>query len=136
MIVLALKGERLPVYGTGKNVRDWLHVSDHCSAIDVILQKGKPGDVYNVGGNCEMRNIDIVKLILKELGKEEHCIMFVQDRKGHDLRYAIDNRKITKELGWSVAIPFKTGIKDTIEWYKNNVGWLRRIDDWERPRDA
>ncbi len=98
MITLALRNEKLPVYGKGENVRDWLHVSDHCSAIDAILRNGKEGEVYNIGGNCERRNIDIVKLILSQLGKKEDLISFVQDRKGHDLRYAIDNGK--KRASW------------------------------------
>ncbi|MCX6651412.1 MAG: dTDP-glucose 4,6-dehydratase [Methanomassiliicoccales archaeon] len=131
MIVLALKDQKLPVYGKGENVRDWLHVSDHCSAIDVILSKGKEGEVYNVGGNCEKRNLDIVKIILKQLGKGEDLITFVQDRKGHDLRYAIDNGKIKKELGWRPAVKFEKGIKDTIEWYVKNEGWLERIESGE-----
>lgn len=131
MIVLALKDQQLPVYGKGENVRDWLHVSDHCSAIDAILSKGKVGEVYNIGGNCERRNIDIVKLILKQLGKGEVLISFVQDRKGHDLRYAIDNGKITRELGWSPAVSFEKGIKDTIDWYLRNDRWLKRIESGE-----
>ena len=128
MIVLALRNEKLPVYGKGENVRDWLHVSDHCRAIDAILKKGKEGQVYNIGGNCERRNIDIVKLILKQLGKSEDLITFVHDRKGHDLRYAIDNRKITRELGWSPAVTFEKGMKDTIDWYLENERWLKRIE--------
>ena len=128
MIVLALRNEKLPVYGKGENVRDWLHVSDHCRAIDAILKKGKEGQVYNIGGKCERRNIDIVKLILKQLGESEDLITFVHDRKGHDLRYAIDNRKITRELGWSPAVTFEKGMKDTIDWYLENERWLKRIE--------
>jgi len=131
MIVLALKGEKLPVYGKGENVRDWLHVSDHCSAIDAILEKGRPGEVYNVGGNCEKRNIDIVKIILSHTGKSEALITFVQDRKGHDLRYAIDSGKITRELGWSPSVTFEKGMKDTVDWYLQNERWLRRIESGE-----
>lgn len=131
MITLALKNEKLPVYGKGENVRDWLHVSDHCSAIDAILRKGREGEVYNIGGNCEKRNIDIVKLILRQLGKKEDLISFVQDRKGHDLRYAIDNGKITRELGWSPAVTFEKGMKDTIDWYLRNERWLKRIESGE-----
>jgi dTDP-glucose 4,6-dehydratase len=134
MITLALKNEKLPVYGKGENVRDWLHVSDHCSAIDAILRKGKKGEVYNIGGNCERRNIDIVKLILRQLGKKEDLISFVQDRKGHDLRYAIDNGKITRELGWSPAVTFEKGMKDTIDWYLSNERWLKRIESGEYRR--
>ncbi len=131
MITLALKNVKLPVYGKGENVRDWLHVSDHCSAIDSILSKGKEGEVYNIGGNCERRNIDIVKLILDHLGKTEDLISFVQDRKGHDLRYAIDNGKITRELGWSPAVTFEKGMRDTIDWYLENNRWLSRIESGE-----
>jgi dTDP-glucose 4,6-dehydratase len=131
MITLALRNKKLPVYGKGENVRDWLHVSDHCSAIDAILTKGKEGEVYNIGGNCERRNIDIVKLILKQLGKSEDLITFVHDRKGHDLRYAIDNGKITRELGWSPAVTFEKGLKDTIDWYLENERWLKRIESGE-----
>jgi len=129
MIVLALKDQKLPVYGKGENVRDWLHVSDHCTAIDAILSKGKAGEVYNIGGNCERRNIDIVKLILKQLGKTEDLISFVTDRKGHDLRYAIDNGKITRDLGWSPSVTFEKGMKDTIDWYLRNERWLKRIEN-------
>jgi len=134
MIVLALRNEKLPVYGKGENVRDWLHVSDHCSAIDTILNKGKEGEVYNIGGNCERRNIDIVKLILKHMGKGEDLISFVQDRKGHDLRYAIDNGKITTRLGWSPVITFDEGMKGTIDWYLKNERWLARIESGEYMR--
>jgi len=131
MIVLALKDQKLPVYGKGENVRDWLHVLDHCSAIDAILKKGKEGEVYNIGGNCEKRNIDIVKLILKKVGKGEPLISFVQDRKGHDLRYAIDNTKITRELGWSPCVTFDKGIEDTIDWYLDHGDWLKKIENGE-----
>lgn len=136
MIVLALRNEKLPVYGKGDNVRDWLHVSDHCSAIDAILRKGKVGEVYNIGGNCERRNIDIVKLILRQLGKPEELISFVQDRKGHDLRYAIDNGKITRELGWSPSVTFEKGMRDTIDWYLSNERWLKRIESGEYRRSG
>lgn len=131
MIMLAMRDEKLPVYGKGENVRDWLHVSDHCSAIDAILRKGRPGEVYNIGGNCEKRNIEIVKLILKQVGKGEVLITFVQDRKGHDLRYAIDNGKITRELGWKPAVRFEDGIRETIDWYLHNERWLKRIESGE-----
>lgn len=129
MIVLALKNEKLPVYGSGENIRDWLHVSDHCNAINAILTKGKPGEIYNIGGNCERRNIDIVKIILRQLGRSDELISYVQDRKGHDLRYAIDNRKITSELNWSPVVTFDNGMRGTIEWYLNNERWLRRIEN-------
>jgi len=131
MITLALRKEKLPVYGRGENVRDWLHVSDHCGAIDAILRKGRVGEVYNIGGNCERRNIDIVRLILKQMGSSDDLISFVEDRKGHDLRYAIDNGKITRELGWSPNVVFEKGMKDTIDWYLTNDRWLRRIESGE-----
>jgi dTDP-glucose 4,6-dehydratase len=131
MIMLALRDEPLPVYGKGENVRDWLHVSDHCQAIDAILKKGHEGEVYNVGGNCERRNIDIVKTVLKQLGKDEGLITFVQDRQGHDLRYAIDNGKIKRELGWTPSVEFEKGIKDTVSWYVRHKKWLARIESGE-----
>lgn len=134
MITLALKNERLPVFGTGTNVRDWLHVSDHCSAIDAILSKGKVGEVYNIGGNCERRNIDIVNLILDRLGKDRSLIKFVEDRKGHDLRYAIDSGKMRRELGWSPAYSFEKGLDETIGWYLDHGEWLSRIESGEYRR--
>lgn len=119
MITKAKNDQNLPVYGDGMQIRDWLHVSDHCSAIDTVLHDGKTGEVYNVGGNNEKSNIYIVKLILDELGKSEELITYVQDRLGHDRRYAIDNSKITSELGWEPAYTFEKGIKETIDWYVN-----------------
>ena len=127
MIANALNDKPLPVYGTGENVRDWLYVEDHCRAIDMILQNGRVGEVYNVGGHNEMRNIDIVKLILKELGKPESLITFVTDRKGHDLRYAIDPTKIHRELGWLPETKFADGIQRTIRWYLDNRAWWEEI---------
>lgn len=127
IIKKALANESLPIYGTGQNVRDWLHVYDHCSAIDLIIHKGKIGDVYNIGGHNEKTNLEVVKLILKELGKPNSLIKFVTDRKGHDLRYAIDPRKIEKELGWKPIYNFMTGIKQTIEWNLNNQKWISNI---------
>ncbi len=127
MIIQALADKPLPVYGEGLNVRDWLHVEDHCRAIDLILQNGKEGEVYNVGGHNEMRNIDIVKLICQELGKPESLITYVSDRKGHDLRYAIDPTKIHRELGWLPQTKFADGIKDTIRWYLDNREWWEQI---------
>lgn len=117
MITKARNDEPLPVYGQGVNVRDWLYVEDHCKAIDLIVHNGKAGEIYNVGGHNEMRNIDIVKLICKTLGKSEELITYVQDRKGHDLRYAIDPSKIYNELGWLPETCFEKGIKKTIDWY-------------------
>lgn len=127
MIINALNNKPLPVYGKGENVRDWLYVEDHCRAIDLIIHKGRVGEVYNVGGHNEMRNIDIVKLILKELGKDESLITFVTDRKGHDLRYAIDPTKIHNELGWLPETKFEDGLKKTIKWYLDNESWWKPI---------
>lgn len=127
MINNCLKGKDLPVYGDGMQVRDWLHVSDHCSAIDTVLHKGKDGEVYNIGGNNEKANIEIVKLIIGTLGKSEGLIKHVKDRPGHDRRYAIDNTKITTELGWEPAYTFEQGIKETIQWYLENTKWIKNI---------
>ena len=127
MIVEALHDRPLPVYGDGKNVRDWLYVEDHCKAIDLIIHKGRVGEVYNVGGHNEKRNIDIVKLICKELGKPESLIVHVGDRKGHDMRYAIDPSKIHNELGWLPETKFEDGIKKTIQWYLDNKEWWETI---------
>ena len=127
MIANALADKPLPVYGEGLNVRDWLYVEDHCRAIDLILQKGRVGEVYNIGGHNEMRNIDIVKLICKELGKPESLITYVTDRKGHDMRYAIDPNKIHSELGWLPETMFAEGIKKTIKWYLDNKDWWEEI---------
>ena len=127
MIANCLNNKPLPVYGEGLNVRDWLYVEDHCKAIDLIVRKGRIGEVYNVGGHNEMRNIDIVKLIIKELGKDESLITYVTDRKGHDLRYAIDPTKIHNELGWLPETKFQDGIKKTIQWYLDNKPWWEEI---------
>lgn len=121
MINKILKNEKLPVYGDGKNIRDWLHVYDHCSAIDLIVHKGKVGEVYNIGGNCELSNIEIVKFLLETLNKSEDLITFVKDRPGHDLRYAVDSSKIERELGWDRKYNFSYGIIETINWYKENL---------------
>ena len=127
MIINALHDKPLPVYGDGLNVRDWLYVEDHCRAIDLILQKGRVGEVYNVGGHNEMKNIDIVKLICKVLGKPESLIHHVTDRKGHDRRYAIDPTKIHEELGWLPETKFADGIKKTIQWYLDHEDWWQPI---------
>ncbi len=127
MIANALADQPLPVYGEGLNVRDWLYVEDHCKAIDRIIHNGKVGEVYNIGGHNEMRNIDIVKIILKELGKPESLITYVADRKGHDMRYAIDPSKIHKELGWLPETKFADGIKKTIQWYLDHQEWWKTI---------
>ena len=127
MMMNALEDKPLPVYGDGKNVRDWLYVEDHCKAIDLIIHKGTVGEIYNIGGHNEMANIDIVKLILKELGKPESLITYVKDRKGHDRRYAIDPAKIHQELGWLPETKFADGIKKTIRWYLDNKPWWQEI---------
>lgn len=144
MIINALNGKRLPVYGDGGNIRDWLYVGDHCSAIDVVLNEGRPGETYNIGGRCEMKNIEIVKLICKAVdelvssdaslsktytykGERKDLIEFVKDRPGHDRRYAIDCSKLEKELRWSPEIAFEDGIRRTIEWYAKNRSWWERI---------
>ncbi len=127
MIVNCLEDRPLPVYGKGENVRDWLYVEDHCKAVDLIIHGGKPGEVYNVGGHNEMRNIDIVKLICRRLGKPESLITFVTDRKGHDKRYAIDPAKIHSELGWEPETAFPDGMEKTINWYLDNREWCENI---------
>jgi dTDP-glucose 4,6-dehydratase len=127
MIANALGGKPLPVYGDGLNVRDWLHVTDHCSAIDAVLHHGTLGEVYNIGGNNEKPNLEIVRLVLEHLGKPESLIAFVKDRPGHDRRYAIDSSKIQRELGWSPIYTFERGIAETIDWYVGNEPWWRRI---------
>lgn len=127
MINNCLNDKELPVYGDGMQIRDWLHVKDHCTGIDTVLHKGKDGEVYNIGGNNEKANIEIIKLIISTLGKSEDLIKYVQDRPGHDRRYAIDNSKITRELGWSPSYTFEQGIKETIEWYLGNEEWMNKI---------
>ena len=127
MISRALADESLPVYGTGENVRDWLYVEDHCSAIDLVMRKGREGEIYNVGGHNERTNLEVVKTILRELGKPESLITYVKDRPGHDRRYAIDPTKIHSELGWLPATPFDEGIKKTIGWYLDNEKWWKDI---------
>ena len=131
MIANALADKPLPVYGEGLNVRDWLYVEDHCAAIDRILEKGQVGQVYNIGGHNEMRNIDIVKIILKALDKPESLITHVTDRKGHDMRYAIDPEKIHRELGWLPETKFADGIQKTIQWYLDNRSWGENIVNGE-----
>ncbi|QWG53189.1 dTDP-glucose 4,6-dehydratase [Bacillus mycoides] len=127
MIINALSDKQLPVYGDGLNVRDWLHVEDHCQAIDLVLHNGKNGEVYNVGGNNERTNIEIIKTILKALDKPESLIKYVTDRPGHDRRYAIDATKLREELGWSPKYNFDTGIEQTIKWYLENQDWWKNI---------
>lgn len=127
MISNALENKKLPIYGDGKNIRDWLHVYDHCQAIDLVLHEGKLGEVYNIGGHNERQNIQIVKLILEALGKDESLIEYVADRLGHDRRYAIDADKIRNELGWEPKYTFETGIKETIQWYLDNQDWMDQV---------
>lgn len=127
MITNALNNKSLPVYGKGENIRDWLYVEDHCKAIDLIIHDGRVGEVYNIGGHNERTNLDVVKTILKELGKEESMIEYVTDRPGHDMRYAIDPTKITNELGWKPTTTFDEGIKKTIRWYLENTKWWGNI---------
>lgn len=131
MIHNALEDKPLPVYGDGLQIRDWLHVKDHCAAITAVLKKGRPGEVYNVGGNNEKSNLEIVRLILRELGKPESLITHVQDRPGHDRRYAIDNSRITRELGWKPAYTFEQGMKETVRWYLDNQAWTERVTSGE-----
>ncbi len=127
IITKALQNEKIPVYGTGENVRDWIHVHDHNIGVDMIVRNGKIGEVYNLGGHSEKTNLTIVKTILKQLGKSEDLITFVSDRKGHDLRYAIDSSKTEKELGWTRTYQFEKGIQETVNWYLDNQEWINNI---------
>jgi dTDP-glucose 4,6-dehydratase len=131
MISNALQDQELPVYGDGMNVRDWLHVVDHCRAVDLVLRKGASGRIYNIGGNSEFPNIDIVRLILKRLGKPESLIRFVKDRPGHDRRYAMDASKLKADLGWEPSISFEEGMNQTISWYIEHEAWWQRIKTGE-----
>ncbi|KOP73427.1 dTDP-glucose 4,6-dehydratase [Priestia megaterium] len=127
MVTNALEGKELPIYGDGKNVRDWLHVKDHCAAIDLVIHKGEPGEIYNVGGHNERTNNEIVHLIVEKLNAPKELIKFVEDRLGHDRRYAIDPTKLTTELGWKAKYTFDTGIVETIQWYLDNQDWWKNI---------
>lgn len=129
MVTNALEGKKLPVYGDGKNIRDWLHVKDHCTAIDLVIHEGKPGEVYNVGGHNERTNNEIVHLIVEKLGAPKELIKYVEDRLGHDRRYAIDPTKLTTELGWKPKYTFETGIVETIQWYLDNQDWWKNIKE-------
>ncbi|MGE6617021.1 dTDP-glucose 4,6-dehydratase [Bacillus mycoides] len=129
MVTNALEGKKLPLYGDGLNVRDWLHVTDHCSAIDTVLHKGCVGEVYNIGGDNEKTNIDVVEQIIKLLGKTKKDIEFVTDRLGHDRRYAIDAQKMKNEFEWEPKYTFEQGLKETVEWYKNNVDWWKPLKE-------
>ncbi len=127
MIANAMDDRELPVYGDGRNVRDWLHVRDHCRAIDVVMRRGRSGEVYNVGGNSERENIEVVKALLDHLGKPHDLITYVTDRPGHDRRYAIDATKIREELGWEPRVVFEDGLGETIAWYRDNGPWLEQV---------
>ena len=127
VISKALNNENIPVYGKGENVRDWIHVHDHNVGVDMIVRNGKVGEVYNLGGHSERTNLEVVKTILKQLGKSDNLITYVTDRPGHDLRYAIDSTKVEKELGWDRTYTFEDGIKETIDWYVNNQDWIEEI---------
>ena len=127
VISKALKDEEVPVYGKGENVRDWIHVIDHNIGVDLIVRNGKVGEIYNLGGHSEKTNLEVVKTILKQLGKPESLIKYVSDRPGHDLRYAIDSTKVEEELGWKLTYDFETGIKETVDWYLHNQEWIDNI---------
>jgi dTDP-glucose 4,6-dehydratase len=127
IISKAMNDEKIPVYGTGDNIRDWIYVTDHCDALLSVIWSGKPGEKYNIGGECELDNMTLVKKILSIMGKSEDLIEFVEDRKGHDFRYAIDNMKINRELQWKPTTPIDRGLKQTVEWYMNNETWLNKV---------
>lgn len=129
MITNLLQGEPIPIYGKGENVRDWLYVEDNCKAIDIILHKGKIGEAYNVGGDGEMKNIALARNVLSMMGKNESSIKFVQDRPGHDYRYALNNSKIEKELGWNPSVKIEEGLQNTIQWYKENEWWWQPLKE-------
>ena len=131
VISKALNDEKIPVYGKGENVRDWIHVIDHNIGVDLIVRNGRVGEVYNLGGHSERTNLEVVKTILKQLGKSEDLITYVTDRPGHDLRYAIDSTKVEDELGWKRTYTFEDGIKETIDWYVNNIEWIENIKSGE-----
>ena len=127
MIMNALEGKSLPVYGDGKNVRDWIYVTDHCKGILAVMEKGVAGEVYNIGGKSEKQNIEVVKTLLSILGKSEDLISYVKDRPGHDLRYAIDNTKIRTELGWEPEKTFDSALRETVDWYVASTDWCDRV---------
>ncbi|PHA00647.1 dTDP-glucose 4,6-dehydratase [Bacillus wiedmannii] len=129
MVTNALEGKKLPLYGDGLNVRDWLHVTDHCSAIDVVLHKGRTGEVYNIGGNNEKTNVDVVEQIISLLGKTKEDIAYVTDRLGHDRRYAMDAQKMKNELGWESQYTFEQGLKETVEWYEHHIEWWKPLKE-------
>jgi dTDP-glucose 4,6-dehydratase len=131
MISNALEGKRLPVYGDGMQVRDWLYVEDHCRGIYSVLEKGSLGEVYNIGGNCSLPNIEVVKRILAATGKGEDLIQYVQDRPGHDRRYSLTNEKLTRTTGWEPRMNFDDGLAATVQWYRENQGWVQRVKSGE-----
>ena len=131
VISKALNNEQVPVYGKGENVRDWIHVTDHNIGVDLIVRNGRDGEVYNLGGHSERTNLEVVKTILKQMGKSEDLITYVTDRPGHDLRYAIDSTKVEEELGWTLTHDFESGIKETVDWYLNNQDWIENIESGE-----
>ena len=135
MIWNALHDLPLPVYGTGKNIRDWLHVEDHCRALDRVIQRGTIGEIYNIGGCNELCNLDMVKRICVQLDKPETLISFVEDRKGHDLRYAVDCTKLRRELGWQPQMAFSTGLCKTIQWYVEHLDWMEQIFSGDERRE-
>ncbi len=124
-------GKEVPIYGDGLNIRDWIWVEDHCRALDLVIQQGKPGEMYNIGANSEKTNLELVKLILDTMGKPQSLIKFVADRPGHDRRYALDTTKIGRELGWKPGISFEEGIRKTVQWYIQNGSWWQRIKSGE-----
>jgi dTDP-glucose 4,6-dehydratase len=135
MVTNLMEGRRIPVYGRGENVRDWLHVDDCCRAIELVLDRGRPGEAYNIGGESEQHNIDVAKLVVKQMGLGEDAIEYVSDRPGHDFRYALDNAKIEHELGWRPEIGFKDGLRRTVQWYLDNRDWLAAISSRPEHRD-
>ena len=131
MIFQALSGRRLPIYGDGRNIRDWIHVADHCSALEAVLAKGREGEVYNVGGDCELENLAVARRILRTLNRDDSLLEFVKDRPAHDRRYALDASKAKQELGWSPSWTFEAGLAQTIRWYQEHEQWLSGITSGE-----
>jgi len=128
-IIRASLGLKIPIYGTGKNIRDWIHVEDHCRAVESVMKSGKPGEIYNVSSGAEKNNLEIVRTILKSLGKDDSSLEFVEDRPGHDLRYSLDSSSLRRELGWKPLHSFEQGIEDTVQWYAKNEGWWKALAD-------
>jgi dTDP-glucose 4,6-dehydratase len=128
-IIRASLGLKIPIYGTGKNIRDWIHVEDHCRAVECVMKSGKPGEIYNISSGAERDNLEIVRTILKSLGKDDSSLEFVEDRPGHDQRYSLDSSKLRRELGWKPLHSFEQGIEDTVRWYAKNEGWWKALAD-------